>query len=305
MLKFKQRARKMIEKDFDIDDTKFYIPNFIAAEAVTMIYSGSHQGKTWLNLAISRYVLENDSSLDELIYFDLDNGRKNIKKRNLESFFKKYPKWEYYISSNMELDKYELMVSLDEDCHSMNYKNKLLIFDSTRDFLEDVSSDRKAKAFMNTMKKIRDNGGTVIVIHHTTKNGKAIDGSGDFEKSADNLYYMEQKSRVENILQLKLHRIKGRDDIDHCGFRIDSSTLSLDEIDKDLAMMSEYEESFVNAGKDALKKNPQGLGQTEILKYMGYEKTDKTARDTLEKFINKFWLKHQDKKGKPINYTII
>lgn len=303
MLKFKQKARKLIEKDFDIDDTKFYVKNFIAAEAVNMIYSGSHQGKTWLNLAISRHILETDTTVDELIYFDLDNGRRNIKQRKLEPFLKQYPKWEYYISSRMEQDKYELMIELEDDCHSMNYQNKVLIFDSTRDFLADVANDRKAKEFMNTLKKIRDNGGTVIVIHHTTKNGKVIDGSGDFEKSADNLFYLEQKSRVDNILQLKLHRIKGRDDVDHCGFRIDTTTLSLDELDKDLAMMSEYEESFVNRAKSVLTKNPLGLNKSKLLEALGYEKDDITARDTLDKFVNKFWKVTKDKNR--FNITIL
>lgn len=303
MLKFKQKAKKLIEKDFDIDDTKFYVKNFIAAEAVTMIYSGSHQGKTWLNLAISRYILETDDTVDELIYFDLDNGRRNIKQRNLEPFLKQYPKWEYYISSKMEQDKYELVTELEDDCHSMNYKNKVLIFDSTRDFLTDVSNDRKAKEFMNVLKKIRDNGGTVIVIHHSSKNGKVIDGSGDFEKSADNLFHLEQKSRVGNVLQLKLHRDKGRDDVDHCGFRIDTTTLSLDELDKDLAMMSEYEESFVNRAKSVLNKNPLGLNKSKLLEALGYEKDDITARDTLDKFVNKFWKVTKDKNR--FNITIL
>ena len=304
MLKFKQRARKLEKKDFDIDDTEFYIKDFIAAESVTMIYSGSNQGKTWLSLAISHEIISTDNSLDELIYFDLDNGRRNIKKRKLQPFLDKHPKWGYYIGSNMDMKKEELLQVLSDDCYNMNYKNKVLVFDSARDFT-DTESNKKAKEFMQIMKKIRDNGGTVIVIHHSTKNGKAIDGSGDFEKSADNLFYLEQKNRTGNILQLLLHMKKDRDDVFHCAFKIDSSMLSISPMDEKLAMMSEYEEKFVNKGKKALEKNPNGLSQTALLEYIGYEKTDKVARDTLDKFVDEFWHKHQQKKGASITYTAI
>lgn len=303
MLKFKQKARKLVEKDFDIDDTKFYIKDFIAAESVTMIYSDTEQGKTWLCLAISQEIISTDDSLDELIYFDLDNGKRNIKKRKLQPFLDKHPKWGYYIGANMDMEKEELLQSLEDDCYNMNYKNKVLIFDSTRDFLTDPSNDRKAKEYMHILKKIRDNGGTVIVIHHSSKNGKVIDGSGEFKKSADNLFNLEQKNRIDNVLQLLLHREKGRDDVFHCAFKVDSSTLSISPMDEKLAMMSEYEEDFVNKGRKALEKNPKGLGQTALLKYIGYENTDKTARDTLDSFVGVFWKKYQKTKGSTITYT--
>ena len=69
--------------------------------------------------------------------------------------------------------------------------------------------------------------------------------------------------------------------------------------------MSEYEERFVRSAKGVLTKNNDGLGQTELLKSIGHEKTDKTARDTLEKYVDKVWNKKQEKKGKPIVYTLI
>jgi hypothetical protein len=60
----------------------------------------------------------------------------------------------------------------------------------------------------------------------------------------------------------------------------------------------------VRKGKEALKKNPSGLGQTELLACIGYEKTDKTARDTLEKFNDKFWKRDKINKQR-FNYTLI
>ena len=81
--------------------------------------------------------------------------------------------------------------------------------------------------------------------------------------------------------------------------------LELKDMDAVFSTMSEYEEIFVNKALEILKKHSDGLGQTELLNQIGYEKTDKTARDTLDKFTDKFWSKFQEKKGKPITYTLI
>ncbi len=279
-----------LNKDFDVDDTRFYIKDFIAAESITMIYSPTEQGKTWLSLAISHEIMSTQNgSVDELIYFDLDNSRRNAKKRNLESVLNKYPKWEYYLSCNIDMDKEEILQSLNDDCYNMNYTNKVLIFDSVRDFIEDTSSDKQAKYFMSIMKNIRDNGGTIILVHHTTKNSKSIEGSGDFKKSADNLFRLEQKNRINNLLQLYLHQEKARDDVVDCAFEIDTSKLSISPMDSSLASMSEYENEFVRKALSALKKDSNGLNKTEVIEATGHQKSDNTARDTLDKFTDKYW----------------
>lgn len=294
MLRFKEKARKLESKDFDIDAIKFYIKDLIAAEAVTMIYSKANQGKTWLLFAISKYILDYERSIEDLIYFDLDNGKRTLKQRNIEGYLEIYSKWEYYISSNIDMSSEELMEALREDCHSDNFKNKILIFDSTRDFLSDLSNDRRVKYFMNTMKKIRDNGGTVILIHHTTKNGRVIDGSGEFEKSVDNLYYLEQKNRTGNTLHYNLTVQKERDPVIDCGFSVDTDTLTLKELDVNVASMNEDEEVFIEKIKEVLTLNPTGLKQGKLLSNVGSSSSNKTDKKILDKFENVFYKKEAD-----------
>lgn len=294
MLIFKQRARKLESFDFDIDAIRFYIKDFIAAEAVTMIYSRANQGKTWLLFAICKYILDNETDVGEVLYFDLDNGKRTLKQRNIEGYLEIYDKWEYYISANIDMSSDELMDSLREDCHSNNFKNKILIFDSTRDFLSDLSNDRRVKYFMNTMKKIRDNGGTVILIHHTTKNGKVIDGSGEFEKSVDNLYYLEQKNRTGNTLHYSLQVQKERDPIIDCGFSVDTDTLTLKELDVTVAAMNADEEEFIEKIKTVLVKHPTGIKQGKLLESVGSSSTNKTDKRTLDKFENVFYKKEAE-----------
>ena len=89
------------------------------------------------------------------------------------------------------------------------------------------------------------------------------------------------------------------------GLTVNTKTLKLKKLDDIYATMSEYEESFVRKAKAALEKAKDGIGQTELLKATGHDKTDKTARETLEKFVDKFWTKYQEKKGKPVTYKSI
>jgi len=142
---------------------------------------------------------------------------------------------------------------------------------------------------MQKMKNIRDAGGTVLLIHHASKSGRVIDGSGEFAKSADNVYEFRQKTRIDNVLHFALKVENDRDAILDCGFSVDTKTLSLDIMDETIAMMSEYEEEFVRKAREALKNNSKGLSKTDILEATGHKKSDNSVRDTLNKFTDRFW----------------
>ena len=106
------------------------------------------------------------------------------------------------------------------------------------------------------------------------------------------------------MLHFMLNVTHSRNLVKDIGVSVNTINLELTKLDEVYATMSEYEENFVRKAKEILNKNPDGLGQTELLNQIGYEKTDKTARDTLDKFTDKFWSKYQEKKGKPITYTL-
>lgn len=242
MLNFEKKAEPLSIKDFDFNASHFYIDSFIAVGAITMIYSPANHGKTWLHYAIAKRIVQD--STKEVYYFDRDNGLRTLKQREIEWHLSLHINWKYYTSSKLNMDTDELLNSLDKDTNGMKFRNKVLIFDSTRDFIEDIGSDRQVKRFMEVMKRVRDNGGTVLLVHHTTKNGKVFDGSADFEKSADNIFFLTQKNRIENMIQFWLEVKKQRDPTENLGFSVDTHTLELGEIDSILASMSEKEEEF-------------------------------------------------------------
>lgn len=295
MLNFEKKAKPLHVKDFDFNAINFYIKDFIASGAITMIYSPANHGKTWLHYAITKRIVQD--STKEVYYFDRDNGIRTLKQRNLERHLELFPNWKYYTSSKLNMDTDELLSSLDKDAHSNKFKNKVLVFDSTRDFIDDLQSDRQVKKFMEVMKRIRDNGGTVLLVHHTTKNGKVFDGSADFEKSADNIFFLTQKNRTENLIQFWLEVKKQRDPTVDLGFSVDTQTLELGELDALLASMSDKEEEFVKKAKRVLRSNPDGLLQKEILEELELRSDDKFGKETLAKFSDKFWLKKAGGRG--------
>lgn len=297
------------EQSLDYDklstiQTRYLIDDFLVSEAITMIYGKESQGKSFFLLGLVKK-FEAREDINEIVYVDLDNPKNQLKKRNLHLHFKDKPKVTYIHKGDMTMDKVELLELFKNGAKVKGepYKDCIFIIDSTRDFFYNLYNDIEVRHFMQIMKDIRDAGGTVLLIHHSTKSGKVIDGSADFTKSADNVYELKQKARFDNVLHYTLRVEYDRDDIKDCGFSVDTQTLELSELDASLSQMSEYEEDFVNKAVSALKKNPAGLNKTEIIESTGHQKSDNTARDTLDKFTDKFW--RCEKQKNKFFYTLI
>ncbi|MGD9623867.1 MAG: AAA family ATPase [Arcobacter sp.] len=288
--------------DLNDEETVFYIKDFLVAESITMIYGPPSQGKTWFMLAVSKLLA---TKIKRIYYIDFDNPKRQLKERGVDWLIEEYKNIKYFNKGKVGLTPEGFLSEIIKNAFGQNYKDCIFVIDSTRDFVDNIHNDTKAKAFMQNMKDIRDSGGTVLLIHHATKNGKVIDGSSEFAKSADNVYEFKQKVRLGNELQWSLRVENDRDAISDCGFAVDTITLDLKDIDPVFSNMSEYEESFVNKAIEVLKKNPNGLNKKELLETLGFEKDDKTANDTINKFDSKFWECKQEKKGKPYNITLI
>lgn len=284
MFSFENMALKVEELNFE--KTLFLVEGFLVSEAITMVYGPPSQGKTWFMLALSAKLAP---VMKKVFYIDFDNPKRQLKERGVDRIIESYTNVKYFSKGGLKVSQSEFLSEIDKNAYGENYKGCLFFVDSTRDFVDNIHNDTQAKLFMQKMKNIRDAGGTVVLIHHASKSGRVIDGSGEFAKSADNVYELRQKARIENVLQFVLKVENDRDAIKDCGFSVDTKALKLDVMDETIAKMSGYEEEFVNKAMEALKKNPDGLNKSKLLEMLGYERTDPTARNTLDKFIDKFW----------------
>lgn len=293
----------LVKKDFNLDERKVYIKDFLYSNSVTLIYSPPKQGKTWLGYGITTTLAKNED-IDSIIYVDMDNGLSSLKERKIDEKLINEQKVEYVSRAKIKKEPMEYLRDIDKEATTGNFNKIVFILETTKDFV-DTDSKSQSEEFMKITMRIRDAGATVIIMHHATKTGRNISGVQVFINSPDNVYEMIQKAREENKLHFMLSVTHARTLVQDIGLTVNTENLKLKKLDEVYATMSEYEEKFVRKAKEVLVKNKEGLGQTELLNAVGYEKTDKVARDTLEKFIDKFWVKKQEKKGRPITYLLI
>lgn len=300
-MRFKFLKGSVLEsKDFILDKQHAYIEDFLYSNSLTLIYSPPKQGKTWLGYGISTTLAKRDD-VEAVIYVDMDNGLSSLKERAIDNKLINHPKIEYVSRAKIDCTPIEYLRRIDAEAVNGNYKGFTFVLETTKDFV-DTDSKSQSEEFMKITMRIRDAGATVIIMHHATKAGRTISGVQVFINSPDNVYEMIQKAREEEKLHFMLNVTHARTLVKDIGVTVNTQTLELTKLDEVYSTMSEYEEEFVRKGKEALKKNPSGLGQTELLKYIGYEKTDKTARDTLDKFTDKFWKRDKINKQR-FNYT--
>ena len=271
------------------EKTEFLIPNFLPKENITMWYSRENQGKTWFSLAVAKMILT-QCDIKMLVYMDMDNGRKNLTDRNITSFFAPHPNFHFMHRSTVGVSPSELLKQIGAEAFGENYKDCVFIFDATRDFVDgDMHNDTKVRAMMDVFKNIREAGGTVILNHHSTKNGRGIDGSGEFAKSLDNLYFLKQHSKGDGVIHFNLTVEKERSAISHSAFSVTLDGFKLSGLDPVLANMSVEDEEFVAKVKVVLEGDKQGIGQSQLLEKLGVNKGDKPMKARLDSFVGLFW----------------
>lgn len=287
MFEFKKYALK--SEDLDEAKTHYLFPAFLVEQSITMFYGPPKQGKTWLLYGITRHLCELDE-VKEIYYVDFDNPKRQLKERNVGKLFDEYPdKLFYFSKGSTPLRGMELIENTSSKAVGDNLKGYVFIYDSTRDFVDATSSSIQAKRFMEHMKILRDAGATVLLIHHTTKNAKAIDGSAEFTKAVDNLYEVKQDSKDETYIQYILNAELDRDPIKDQTLKVDTTTLKLSCVDGETAGIGHDDEEMVNKAMVALKSAKEGLNKTALLQRCGYRRDDKYARAVLDRYMGRFW----------------
>ncbi|WP_051145192.1 hypothetical protein [Thiomicrorhabdus sp. Kp2] len=173
------------------------------------------------------------------------------------------------------------------------YKNTLFVLDSLRDF-GDVNNDNAAMRIGDKLKNIREAGATIIVLHHSNKDGRNYQGSNNIRNSIDNMYQLTKIDSPEGEIRWVLTVKKERASIVDTAISVKVNDLSLLPIDITTARISSEEQSFINEVKNALNKQP-GLNKTELLESCGYKKDDKTARDRLDQYETIYWVSKKEK----------
>jgi archaellum biogenesis ATPase FlaH len=269
-------------------EIEFLIPDFLPKKLITMYYADGGNGKSWLAQAITNHLLD-EKKVAMLTYIDFDNPVSILKDRNIyDLLIKKHKNLNYIQRSTLNMPPFDLLLKLEEHAYNGAYEDCVFMIDSLRNVV-DIMHDGKVMRVMDALMNIREAGATIVLLHHSNKDGRNYQGSNNIRNSIDCMYRLDKRPSQENEINFLLEVQKERAGIKDRAFCVKTKELSLQEMDFDIACMNEYELEFVEKVKKALTLYKEGLNKTELLENTGHKKDDKTARDTLDKFTDKFW----------------
>lgn len=275
---------------------EFLIDGFLASELITMIYATGGSGKTFLSLSIAKELCKLNK---KLYYLDFDNPVSVLKDRHVdELLINKFSNLKYIQRSSLQMQADDLIFELERSAIKNAYSDCIFILDSLVNFC-DLFNDNRLMRLFDALKNMREAGATIIVLHHSNKDGKNYQGSTCIKNAIDCMYKLNQKPSVVGELNFFLEVVKERAAIVNSAFCVKIESLELSRLDEEIACMNEYEFDFTAKAIEILKEKI--LSKTELLNALGYEKDDKTARACLDKFDNKLW--YSSKKGKNILYS--
>lgn len=296
MFEFEKWA--LTSDDLQEEQTHFFIDEFLVEQAITMFYGKEKQGKSWLLYGLTKLLCNHDR-VKKVFYVDQDNPKRQLKERNIDALIDRYsPKLKYMAKGSTPMQGMELIEKMAEPAVMSVYEGCVFIFDSTRDFVNNTDSDIQAKKFMESMKSIREAGGTVLLIHHATKSGKTIDGSAEFTKSADNVFEVVQRAKEENLIQYEVPVYRDRDAIKDMLLSVDTTTLEIIIDDDVYAGVKKEDEEFVRQVCELLASSPAGLNKSSVLTGVGYRRDDKTRGKLLEEYVGRFWIVEKERNTK-------
>ncbi|WP_102798746.1 AAA family ATPase [Bowmanella denitrificans] len=291
------QAAALRPEDFN-ESVDFILPGFLAKRQITMLFADGGNGKTWVGFALANYCAAQRLTV---VYMDFDNPLSVLAERGVErKLVRRYANLHYIQRSKSALGAGELLEQLANAATASRYENMVFIFDSLRNF-GDVAHDSQIMRVMDRLMNIREAGATVVVLHHSNKDGRNYQGSNNIRNSVDNMYRLRKREQANGIGVL-LEAVKERANIQNKAFDICPTSLALTEKDMTEALASEDDLEFIQDVKAALRQFPT-LNKTDLLKAVGCEKDDKTARARLDRYEGKHW--SCSRKGRSCHYSYL
>jgi uncharacterized protein (DUF849 family) len=193
------------------------------------------------------------------------------------------------------------LLSIEEKAVGSALNGYVFIIDSLRNFA-DMGTDSRVSRVMEAFMNLRDAGATVVVLHHSNKDGKNYQGSNHIRNSVDNMYQLSKVAAGNGEIGCLMMVKKERASISDKAFAVSIDGFAMREMDVAQAQMAAEETEFVQQVKSALQER-DGLNKTELLDAVGKAKDDKTARGLLDKFDGVFW--QSKKEGVAFCYRLL
>lgn len=287
MTRFSFLKDKTVTQLENITQREAILEGFLMEKSINILYGKAGLGKTWLLFSLSKLLASKGL---EVVYLDSDNSIDTVKDRRYDKVLQEYSRVLNYINGDMldDVSEFDEIFKSIEANAVLGYENAVFILDSLQFFLgNDMYSESKINAITRFCKVIRRAGGTVLIINHTTKDGKAMKGGGSLINALDEVWEVEKTHEEDGIMQFLLHPTKYRMQVSKSAFVVDTGTLELQAIDATIATVHGSNEEFVKSVCDVLSSAK--LSQNKLLEALEYNKSDKSKIALLEKYVGSFW----------------
>jgi archaellum biogenesis ATPase FlaH len=285
----KLRRASLKEEDLNVK-VDFLIEDFLPRGTIVQFYSKPNQGKSLFSLSVS---LSLASKNMRVVYFDFDNSLIALKKRSLTDILSSYQNI-YYIHrskiSEMGVSTLREFVTFLKNLakSEVDLSDFIFVFDSAKNFIVDVNSNKDVSLFFNVMKGLRDRGATVLIPHHTNRAG-AFKGASAFLEDADLVYRFRRNSNYF-IFFCDKDRIPVPSRI---AFEIslDFPNVTIKRAPVTIASLDDEDWEIVEAVRESLTEMPM-MKQSELVKAVKEklpEAGEKKIRKILNSLAGTFW----------------
>ncbi|MFY9084050.1 AAA family ATPase [Aliarcobacter cryaerophilus] len=291
--KIDDKFEKFISQ-YDLDIKKirnkkieYLYDDFIIKNDITMIVSRPGIGKSLISVALCNMFLSNEK-IKRVIYLDGDNSMITIKSRNIDVLKEKFGNKLYYILELSDSDLYRIIAELKKK--DLSYV--LVIFDSIKNFIiGDRNSHKDVTEIMNILKKLRNNGATIIFLHHQNKLNKefnsAFAGSSAFMEDISLAYELKKNEDKQTYIFTPL---KDRNNISNSIAFVYNQDNTIEKVDLDYAIETNEDVEIRELILNFIESRKEKPIYSDILKYLensGYNK-DK-ANKIIQSGKNKYW----------------
>jgi replicative DNA helicase len=287
-----------------VENVKFeyLIENLIVKEEITMIAARPAIGKSLTTFAFVNMILL-DKRVSKVIYLDGDNGLTTLKERKVHVVKERHGEKLIYLQGLKPTEFIEIIKNLEKT----NLKDNLIVFDSIKNFMlgGDRDKNRDVSKVMELLKTLRNNGSSIIFLHHSNKPSKDIDelmyaGSSAWEEDSTNAFILKNNKDKKAFIFVPIKIRAGN--LKESAFSYCEYSHALNHIDLDAAKETKEDVEIRNEIIDFISNSRTEPSYSQILNHLmenGYPKMK--SNDVIKAGKDKFWY---SKKLKQFNKTI-
>jgi len=289
----------------EIENVKFeyLMDNFLVKNEITMISAKPGTGKSLLSVAAANMMLV-QKKIDQVFYIDGDNSKSTLKDRNIHHLKKQHgSKFRYFVG----LGKNELW-QIIKTLQKMDLTNYLVVFDSIKNFISgDRDKNKDVSPVMEILKTLRNNGATVIFLHHQNKGQKDFEsdyaGSSAFAEDTSNAFTLKRNDD-KNALILKPFKARAGD-LHEMAFTYNNNH-TLTKLDLSYAKQTQEMDEMINETIEYLKSSRNRPMWSELWKNLtdlGYDK--EKASKVIKNNEGKLWIFERGDRNNQKLYSLI